>query len=148
MTRTVAHLEISAAAFEEIKAKLAAAGYQHAFSIEGEPEHEAVIAIDMHGIAVIPTPDPLTDNAISDGEIRRIAKAAIGKSKAERIQAFERICGLFGATFEDLHPDGVCRHEGVRHGWRGQVVCPLMTRAAGESAPAADQTVAPGDRIR
>ncbi len=47
MTHTYAILEISRAAYEEIAAKLEAAGYQHAFH---ENDGEAVI--DMHGIAV------------------------------------------------------------------------------------------------
>lgn len=42
-TRTYAILEVSAAAYEEIRALLEAAGYQHAF-------HDDVI--DMHGIAL------------------------------------------------------------------------------------------------
>lgn len=47
MTYTYAILEISRAAYEEIRAKLEAAGYQHAFhKDDGEP------VIDMHGIAV------------------------------------------------------------------------------------------------
>jgi hypothetical protein len=44
VTHTYAVLEISSAAYEEIKEKLKAAGYQHAFQSSGE--------IDMHGIAV------------------------------------------------------------------------------------------------
>lgn len=43
-THTYAVLEISNAAYDEIRAKLEAAGYQHAFMDDGE--------IDMHGIAV------------------------------------------------------------------------------------------------
>lgn len=42
-THTYAILEVSAAAYEEIRALLEAAGYQHAF-------HDDVI--DMHGIAL------------------------------------------------------------------------------------------------
>lgn len=43
-THTYALLELSAGAYDEIKAKLLEAGYQHAINEEGE--------IDMHGIAV------------------------------------------------------------------------------------------------
>lgn len=46
-THTYAILEISQAAYEEIKAKLEAAGYQHAFH-----DNDGEIVIDMHGIAV------------------------------------------------------------------------------------------------
>lgn len=46
MTHTYALLEISQAAYDEIRQKLREAGYQHAFGDDGE--------IDMHGIAVIP----------------------------------------------------------------------------------------------
>lgn len=47
-THTYAILHVSAAAFEEIKAKLEAAGYADQFiEKKGEP-----LAIDMHGIAL------------------------------------------------------------------------------------------------
>jgi hypothetical protein len=49
-THTYAVLEISAAAYNEIKAKLEAAGYDHAFH-ENDRHGEV---IDMHGIAVAP----------------------------------------------------------------------------------------------
>lgn len=49
-TYTYAVLDISAAAFEEIRAKLAAAGYQHAF----HESSDGRTVIDMHGIAVAP----------------------------------------------------------------------------------------------
>ncbi len=45
VTHTYATLEVSAAAYEEIKSKLLAAEYQHAINDEGE--------IDMHGIALV-----------------------------------------------------------------------------------------------
>lgn len=48
MTYTYVVLKISPLAYEEIKSKLEAAGYQHAFHDEGEDG----IVIDMHGIAV------------------------------------------------------------------------------------------------
>lgn len=44
-THTYVELEISEGAFEEIKQKLEAAGYQHTFMEDGA-------VIDMHGIAV------------------------------------------------------------------------------------------------
>ena len=47
MTYTYAVLEISASAYAEIRAKLDAAGYGHAFYDDGDGE-----VIDMHGIAV------------------------------------------------------------------------------------------------
>lgn len=43
-TRTYARLELSQAAYDEIKIKLKAAGYSHAFTKNG--------VIDMHGIGV------------------------------------------------------------------------------------------------
>lgn len=46
-TYTYAILDLSKAAFEEIRAKLEAAGYQHAFH-----KNDGRIVIDMHGIAV------------------------------------------------------------------------------------------------
>lgn len=93
-TRTVAHLEVSAAAFEEVRAKLAAADYGHAFSIEGEPGHEEVVAIDMHGIALIPLPT----GDILDEKIRRIVEEARGKPMRVRYAAFDRIVALFDAS--------------------------------------------------
>lgn len=44
MTYTYALLEVSQTAYDEIAAKLRAAGYDHAFGAEGE--------MDMHGIAL------------------------------------------------------------------------------------------------
>ncbi len=46
-TRTYALLEVSPAAYAEIRAKLMAAGYEHAFHVDERGE-----AIDMHGIAL------------------------------------------------------------------------------------------------
>ena len=57
MTYTYAVLEVSAAAYAEIKAKLEEAGYQHAF--HENRGHGTVI--DMHGIALAteaPRKDP------------------------------------------------------------------------------------------
>ena len=45
VTHTFVTLEVSAAAYEEIRAKLAAADYDHCFMEGGE--------IDMHGIALV-----------------------------------------------------------------------------------------------
>lgn len=46
-THTYVVLEVSAAAYEEIKAKLAAAGYEDQFH-----EEDGETLIDMHGIAI------------------------------------------------------------------------------------------------
>lgn len=46
-TYTYATLEVSAAAYKEIRDKLDAAGYQHAFHEDGDGE-----VIDMHGIGL------------------------------------------------------------------------------------------------
>jgi hypothetical protein len=48
MTRTYAILEVSSKVYAEIKKKLEAAGYQHAF----HEERKGVVVIDMHGIAL------------------------------------------------------------------------------------------------
>lgn len=54
-TRTVAVLEVTAPVYAEIRAKLVAAGYDHALMREGDGE-----AIDMHGIALQAGPaDPV-----------------------------------------------------------------------------------------
>ncbi len=55
MTHTYVELEISPAAFTEIREKLEDAGYQHAFMDEA--------TIDMHGIAVtLELPEGLKDS--------------------------------------------------------------------------------------
>lgn len=54
-THTYAVLEVSDAAYQEIKAKLQAAGYDHAFMEDGE--------IDMFGIAVVSAEEVLTNAA-------------------------------------------------------------------------------------
>lgn len=48
MTHTFAILEVSAAAYDEIAAKLRAANYDHCFTEYGEPHCD----IDMHGIGL------------------------------------------------------------------------------------------------
>lgn len=45
MSHTYALLEVSSAAYDEVRAKLSEAGYSHAFADDG--------AIDMHGIALV-----------------------------------------------------------------------------------------------
>ncbi len=51
-THTYALLAISEAAYEEIRAKLEAAGYQDQF--HPNPDAPASPIIDMHGLAVVP----------------------------------------------------------------------------------------------
>lgn len=53
MTYTYALLEVSPAAYEEIKTKLEAAGYVDQFHVE-----DGKIVIDMHGIALVAGPPP------------------------------------------------------------------------------------------
>lgn len=48
MTHTYVFLEVSKSAYDEIKAKLEKADYQHAFH-----EEEEGVVIDMHGIALV-----------------------------------------------------------------------------------------------
>lgn len=52
-THTVALLEVSAAAHEEIRSKLEAAGYHHAFLADDDG-----LLIDMHGIALCAEKEP------------------------------------------------------------------------------------------
>lgn len=63
-THTYAILEISAAAYEEIRAKLEQAGYQHAF----HPKADGRIAIDMYGIAVATDMSDVLDPPDADGD--------------------------------------------------------------------------------
>jgi hypothetical protein len=57
MTRTIATLEVSAAAYQEISAKLRAAGYDHAIGTNG--------VIDMNGIGLETTWKPVGSPACS-----------------------------------------------------------------------------------
>lgn len=63
MSRTYAILELSQAVYDEIKAKLSDAGYDHAF----HHDHDHGTVLDMHGIAVAVekpgTPDDWTKRA-------------------------------------------------------------------------------------
>lgn len=62
MTYTYALLQVSDSAYDEIAAKLRAAGYHQAFHVEpGEP-----VRIDMHGIALTSGPDGLDQTQQSD----------------------------------------------------------------------------------
>lgn len=47
MSHTYALLDLSPAAYAEVRSKLAAAGYQHAFD-----KSDGIEVIDMHGLAV------------------------------------------------------------------------------------------------
>lgn len=51
-THTYAILKISEAAYEEIRTKLEAAGYSHAFHANDDAPASPII--DMHGIAIAP----------------------------------------------------------------------------------------------
>ena len=75
-THTYAVLDVSAAAYDEIAAKLREAGYEHAFlpertEIEGLQSERGAL-IDMHGIAIArldaPTLPPLGDGHHGDGD--------------------------------------------------------------------------------
>jgi hypothetical protein len=64
MTHTFAILEVSQACYDEIRGKLAAAGYQHAFLDEG------VEVIDMHGVALKSAPQALIDEFGNTGIVQ------------------------------------------------------------------------------
>jgi hypothetical protein len=49
MTYTFATLEVSQLAYDEVRAKLLAAGYEHAITSDSSEEE----LIDMHGIALV-----------------------------------------------------------------------------------------------
>lgn len=77
MTYTYAVLEVSRTAYDEILAKLAAAGYQHAFHDDGGSE-----VVDMHGIALRAAETP-------------VARCHCGHTEAEhrhRATSRDRIC--------------------------------------------------------
>lgn len=59
-TRTYVILHVSEAAYEEIRKKLADAGYEHAF--HHNPEAPASPRIDMHGIALVPEVEMTHEN--------------------------------------------------------------------------------------
>jgi hypothetical protein len=56
-THTYVTMQLSAAAYAEIKEKMVAAGYDHVFGRDGE--------IDMHGIAVVPYVNEITRDAVA-----------------------------------------------------------------------------------
>lgn len=56
MTYTYAILDVSAATYDEIRAKLAAGGYHEAFNDDGEVPAREVI--DLHGLALRRLPEP------------------------------------------------------------------------------------------
>lgn len=57
-TYTYVLLEVSGAAYDEIAAKLRAAGYDHAFGDDGE--------INMHGLALVRAEQPPGENDGTD----------------------------------------------------------------------------------
>ncbi len=59
MSHTYALLEISEAAFAEIRAKLTAAGYSFQIQIAGDASGEREV-IDMHGLALVQQPKDST----------------------------------------------------------------------------------------
>ena len=63
VTHTYALLEVSAAAYDEIAAKLREAGYDHVFGGDGE--------IDMHGIALTRAAPPAAP--VDDHDHHRLA---------------------------------------------------------------------------
>ena len=80
MTYTYVTLEVSHAAYMEIKGKLEAAGYQHAFHDDRDSDG---VVIDMHGLALV-------DNGKrSDNELEKAAIAMCRKlTSVERHEDF------------------------------------------------------------
>jgi hypothetical protein len=64
MTHTYAVLEVSQAVYDEIRARLVEAHYEHTFH-RGDGEHPEVI--DMHGIALAPLREDNPSSPASDG---------------------------------------------------------------------------------
>lgn len=97
MTRhTYAILEISQTAYDEIRSKLAAAGYEHAFHDGG--------VIDMHGIAVqalpaeTPTPTYIRPKPSAVGSSCQIEMMNAGMAYPRTCPT----CGLFGKCAKGL----------------------------------------------
>lgn len=81
-THTYALLEISAGAYDEIAAKLRAAGYDHAFNADGE--------IDMHGIGLEKVEKSEEMGALSVYIAAYIADALqrfVGESNTQEVRA-------------------------------------------------------------
>ena len=97
MTRTYALMPVSRAAFEEIKASLVGAGYEHA--IDGD-------RLDMHGIAVTPEEKSMHPNTAAilkffafdhlPPKLREISEpfAALASAMAEKLDGPELTAGL------------------------------------------------------
>jgi hypothetical protein len=61
MTYTFATLEVSRLAYDEVRAKLLEAGYEHAITSDSSEEE----LIDMHGIALVSTKSDNADDRSS-----------------------------------------------------------------------------------
>ncbi len=68
MTHTYALMEVSRAAFDEIKAKLLAAGYDHAV-------HDDGATLDMHGIALVVDPCETADDSSLVEKLHRLVRS-------------------------------------------------------------------------
>lgn len=77
-THTYALLEISHAAWAEIKAKLLEAGYDHAINEAGE--------IDMQGLALIASADAMAQEAILDSCINIVRKHWSEKTQLKEME--------------------------------------------------------------
>lgn len=95
-TRTYAKLPVPALFYALVKAKLKAAGYDHAIHRDGQEE-----VLDMHGIALEATPDEDTGERISDAQLAAFADLAIAIDEAS-----DGLNWNFGpAADEDITPE-------------------------------------------
>jgi len=88
-THTYVTLDVSHDAYTEIKQKLEAAGYQHAFHDDGDSDG---VVIDMHGLALVDSGE--------DSHCRELEKAAIAMCrKLTAIERNEDFQTVFGTAF-------------------------------------------------
>jgi hypothetical protein len=89
MTHTYVVMEVSGAAYTEIRDKLSAAGYDHAINSEGE--------IDMHGIAIIQQPNETPIIVHESTTEQRRANYATHKIRVSDSSLYDEVCTECGA---------------------------------------------------
>lgn len=95
MTHTFAELQISCAAFDEIKAKFEAAGYDHALL-----QMDDGITIDMHGVGLTRAKPP--DLSRSAGIEPRSSRLARELSESDRVEVTHSESPAGFVTSEDV----------------------------------------------